>query len=311
MKPLLPRLLPVSVAAALVAAAAPAWAQEQPDAAETRVDEIVVVGGPLESLVADFVGEAAAPSRGRGLARWRESVCVGVVNVRAEVAQYVADRVSELALGLGVTPGEPGCRADVVIVFTSDGAGFAGLLAEEHRRAFTVGTSGLDRGRSAFDDFVQTDRPVRWWHTSMPVNAETGRPAVRLPGDVDDTGAPSAPVIATFAPSRLTSQIRDDLRKAFIIVDVDDIGDVTLPQLADYLAFVAMAQVDMAGDFTGYDSILTLFDGAGAPEGLTDWDLSYLTSLYQILDAPQFRTNRRSTGAAVAGSMTRDRREAE
>lgn len=285
-------------------------AQEQ-EVPDTRVDDVVVRGGSLEDLVTDFVAEAAAPARGRGLARWRNTICVGVVNVRSDVAQYVADRVSEVALTLGLSPGEPGCRADVVIVFTDDGRGFAALLADEYSRAFTVGTPGIDRGRTAFDAFLEFDRPVRWWHTSMPVNAETGQRAIRLPGDVDDRGNPAAPIIRTFAASRLTSQIRDDLRKAFIIVDVDEIGDATLPQLADYLALIALAQIDLEGDFAGYDSILTLFDGAGGPTGLTEWDISYLNALYETLDAPQFRTNPSSTASTIAGSMTRDRREAE
>jgi hypothetical protein len=296
-----PRIFLLS--AALCALPCLAAAQETtPDAdlPATRVDDIVVRGGRLDDLVSDFVIEAAAHSRGRGLARWRDGVCVGVVNVQTAVAQYVADRVSEVALSLGVPPGEPGCRADVVIVFTDDGRGFASALREEYRRAFTVGTPGLDRGRSAFDDFVESDRPVRWWHTSMPVNAETGMRAVRLPGDVDDRGNPAAPIIRTFAASRLTTQIRDDLLEG-----------VGLPQLADYLAFVALAQVDLNGSFEGYDSILTIFDGSGGPQGLTDWDVSYLSSLYQILDAPQFRTDPSSTASSVAGAMTRDRRDAE
>lgn len=298
----------------LAAAQTPAsGAQDTP---ETLLEDIPVVGQRLEERVETFVSEAAAPSRGRGLARWHNRICVGVVNLRTDAAQFIADRVSQVAMDLGLTPGEPGCRADVIIVFTDDGQGIAALLAEDHRRAFTVGTGGLDRGRTAFDAFVRSDRPVRWWHTSMPVNAETGQRVVRLPGDVNERGNPTAPNVSVFAASRLTSQYRDDLRKAFIIVDVERIGEVTLEQLADFLAFVALTQVDMDGDFSGYDSILTIFDTPGGPAGMTDWDQTYLTSLYRALDAPQFRRTPgggTATGTAreVSGAMIRDLRRGE
>lgn len=315
------RALLIAVAAWLAAAGVataqtPGATDRAQDVPETPVADILVEGQRLEERIERFVSEAAAPSRGRGLARWRNRICVGVVNVRADAAQFIADRVSQVALGLGLTPGYPGCRADVIIVFTNDGPGMAALLAEEHRRAFMVGTGGLDRGRVAFNAFVRSDRAVRWWHTSMPVNAETGQRAIRLPGDVNAQGQPTAPSIAVFAASRLTSQLRDDLRKAFVIVDIDRIGDVTLEQLADFLAFVSLSQVDLEGDFSGYDSILTLFDAPNGPAGLTDWDQAYLTSLYRALDHPQFRRAPAGTTAAgsireITGAMTRDQRRAE
>ena len=44
---------------------------------------------------------------------------------------------------------------------------------------------------------------------------------------------------------------------------------------------VALAQVDAEADTAAYPTILNLFaDPASAPAGLTDWDRSYLTALY-------------------------------
>ena len=42
---------------------------------------------------------------------------------------------------------------------------------------------------------------------------------------------------------------------------------------------VALAQIDPAGDVSGYDSVLNLFAG-GTADGMTGWDRDYLTSLY-------------------------------
>lgn len=285
--------------------------QDPAPVATATLEDIVIERRRLETMVRDFVGEVGAPARRRGLARWQGGICVGVVNIRAEVAQYIADRVSDVGMDLGLTPGEPGCRANIFIVFAADSAALADAMVEENRQAFRRGVGGLDRGNPALRDFRSADRPVRWWHVSMPTNSETGRRAVRLPGDVDPTtGQPNAPVVATFAASRLNSQIRDDLSKVMIIVDVDQLGETNLVQLADYLAFISMVQVDPDGETASYDTILNLFDAPMSVDGLTEWDASYLESLYRVQDSPVQRINPRAQAGAMAADMLRERRRA-
>ncbi|WP_156320445.1 hypothetical protein [Brevundimonas sp. AAP58] len=195
-------------------------------------------------------------------------------------------------------------------MFAADATAMVGTLAEERRRAFRPGTSGLERGERAFQAFLNGDRPVRWWHLSMPVDAETGARATRLPGDIRSGGAPSAPYVSTIA-SRLNTQVRDDIFKALIFVDIDQLHDVTAAQLADYLALVALAQIDPEAELVGYDSILNLFvERSGAPDGLTDWDRSFLEALYTTLDEPQGPQNAAAQADAVAGALAR-RREAD
>src|SRR5690242_18650002 len=104
-----PMLLAFALAAAMVAPQDPPRAAPQtpPTAAEApvRLEVVVVEARRLEDLTRDFVAEVAAPARRRGLARWHRSVCVGVVNLRADAARYMADRVSQVALELGLEPG--------------------------------------------------------------------------------------------------------------------------------------------------------------------------------------------------------------
>jgi hypothetical protein len=278
--------------------------QDPPAEAAVPLADVVVDGRRLEEMVREFVGEVGAPAGRRGLARWHDRLCVGVVNVRPALGQAVADRISQVALELGLDIGEPGCRANVFVVFTADGAALADAMVEESRRAFHIGVSGLDRGSVALEDFRRAERPVRWWQISLPVNAETGQRAVRLPAD---QGSPRNGV---FAASRLSTQVRDDLKKAMVIVDADLIGEVNLAQLADYLAFVILVQVDPEADTAGYDTILNLFEVPAGVDGLTGWDVSYLTSLYEVQDSPVLRRNPRGQTSVVAADMFRDRRTA-
>jgi hypothetical protein len=296
---------------ALAAGAAAAQEAPQTPAAQrsAQLDEVVVEGRQLEALVRNFVTDVSQPANNRGLARWNRPVCVGAVNLRNEVGQYVIDRISDVARELEVEAGEPGCRPNVLIVAAVDGAGLASALVEDRPRNFDLRHNGTDAGTRAFRNFRTGDQPVRWWQISMPIDSETGGRAVRLPGDIDPaSGQPSAPEIHVFAASRLRTQIRDDLVRSVIIVDVDRLGGASLVQLADYLALVALAQVDAEADTAPYPTILNLFaDPASAPAGLTDWDRSYLTALYEH---DQLRINRNSQVRAVAEAVTRDRREA-
>ncbi len=293
--------LTLALGAGAAAAQAPSAQSPRPQST-TQLDDVVVEGRQLEALVRDFVTEVSQPANNRGLARWNRPICVGAVNLRNDVGQYVIDRISDLARELDVQAGEPGCRPNILIVAADDGAALASAIVEDRPRNFDLRHNGTDAGTRAFRNFRTEARPVRWWQISMPINSDNGERAVRLPGDE------GAPIIRVFSASRLRTQIRDDMVRSIIIVDVERLAGANLVQLADYLALVALAQVDAEADSSAFPTILNLFaDPASAPAGLTDWDRSYLTALYEH---DQLRINRNSQVRAVAEAVTRDRREA-
>lgn len=262
-------------------------AQEAPLAPGVAVEleDVVVTGWPLDTMIRNFVTEVAEPNRRRGLARWDDAICVGVSNLQPDAAQYLADRISTVADDLGLRPGAPGCTPNIVVIVTDDAEALARTLVSDRRRAFRMGGAGMDRGGDALEDFVETDRPVRWWQVSMPVDSETGQRMVRLAGDCsggDCAGGTLgfAPQYNLFAASRLTTQIVDDIFRAVVIVDVDQVRDVSILQLADYIAMVSLAQIDPDADTSGYASILNVFDDPDGSTSLTNWDLAFLGGLY-------------------------------
>ncbi len=298
------RAAALALACALAAGTASAQEPAGPPPAQpsAQLEDVVVEGRQLEAMVRSFVTDVSQPANNRGLARWNRPICVGAVNLRMDIARYVVDRISDVARELEIEAGEPGCRPNVLIVAAVDGAGLASALVEDRPRNFDLRHNGTDAGTRAFRNFRTGDQPVRWWQISMPIDSETGQRAVRLPGD------DQPPRIYVFAASRLRTQIRDDMVRSIIIVDVDRLGGASLVQLADYLTLVALAQVDAEADTAPYPTILNLFaDPASAPAGLTEWDRSYLTALYEH---DQLRINRNSQVRAVAEAVARDRREA-
>lgn len=269
------------------------------------LEDVIISGRSLDSLISDFVGEVAEPNRNRGLARWQDRICVGVANLRGETAQYLSDRISTVATDLGLAAGSPGCTPNILVIAAADAEGLARQLTEERRRAFRMGGSGMDRGGAALRDFVETDRPVRWWQMSMPVDSETGDTAVRIPGDCTNSctsAADYAPQIAIFAASRLRTQIVDNLIRTIVIVDVDQVTGLSALQLADYIAMVSLAQIDPEADTSSYASILNVFETPEASDSLTDWDLAYLGGLYA---AERNQLGERAGRSEIIGSIRR------
>lgn len=264
-------LMVVALAALALSQEPPATPQDPPPVA---LEDVVVEARRLEELTREFVDEVSAPPRRRGLARWRNGVCVGVSGIRQDIARALADHVSRVALGYGLRPGEPGCSANVLIVFAEDGRALADEMVERRRRVFRLGVGGLDRGNVALADFRESDRPVRWWHVSVPINAETGDIAIRMPGDVGPT------MVRGEGRVNRGRLVRDELNKVIIVVDGEKVAGVGLPQLGDYLSMVALAQVDPDGDTGGFASILNLFDDPEGSPGLSGWDRAYLEGLY-------------------------------
>lgn len=285
----------LAILAAVLALSAGGQDAAPQDPPETRLDDVVVDGRTLRELVRDFTSEVVAPPVGRGPARWDQKVCVGVANLRREAAQVIVDRVSAIALGVGLEIGEPGCSPNILILASEDGKGAARALVEAAPRAFRPGYAGASRSVRQLERFQDSDAAVRWWHVSLPTMSDTRVAAVRLPGE-------AAPYIYQDG-SRLTTRIQNDLRRAFVVVDLSKMEGITFQQLGDYVGMVAMAQIDPDADTRGYDTILNLFDTDRRVSGATQWDVSYLGSLYDA----EFNARRAEHQVGrVASAMTRD-----
>jgi len=265
------------------------------DATPSQLEDVIVEGRKLRETVDRFVDDVVALPVGRGPARWNRRVCVGVVNLRRDAAQALADQVSSVAGRVGLEIGEPGCNPNILVIASDDGPALARALVTEKPLAFRPQYSGAARSSEALELFQTTPAAVRWWHVSMPVVRDTGEPGVRMPG----FGAPMIP-----GEGRLRSPLRNDLQRVFVILDMDDATGLTVEQLGDYVAMVALAQVDPEAETSSYDTVLNLFKATTPGLALTDWDVSYLTALYGS------ELNQRSAnaqGGEISSLMLRDR----
>ncbi len=260
----------IAFAAVLAAiTAAHAFAQQTPESE----DRVTIEGRRAEDAVRAFVAEVGAAPTGVNLARWDRKICVGVMNLKTEYAQVLADQVSLAAVKVGLEPGEPGCKANVLILADSEADALASRLVKGSLKQL-VPPDNRDGslGRSPLRKFETSDAPVRWWHVSQTVLTETGK-AYK---DGAQVGVRSV--------GRLKKNVREDMAHVLIILDTKKIGVVSFASLADYISVVALAQIDAEADMHEFPSVLNLFTNKAGDRTtrMTQWDLDYLTALYAV-----------------------------
>lgn len=249
-----------------VALAGGAFAQQAPD------EEVVVTPHATTQEEAQSFVHAitAAPTPYWQAPVWHNSVCFGLLGLRAPLARTLLDRIGGNARDLGVRVSAPGCEPNVLVVVTDNVAAVTGEADRNRLRYMGVDKDhGVSMGVGAWRDFMETPRPVRWWHVSRLMTRDN------MPADSATVYLYDAGYI--HAPTHL------NLHHVFIVVDAARVNGVPANALADYLTMVSLAQIDPNADLAGTPTILNLFHEGGMAGELTDWDRAYIRGLYAAI----------------------------
>lgn len=296
----------MALAAALVFCPQLAPAQES--------QEIVVEGRRQREAIRDFVGAASvAVSADNQLSRWQSDICPGILGLQQDQAQAFIDRIALRAYQLGIDTGASGCTANLMIFFAPDASAFARQLFEEDRSLFAYfyEQNISTRGHEALEDFLNTARPVRWWHVVRRTAAEgirlasnNARQAPNASGDPRRASFTDVQVLRSEG-SRLRQPIRQEFARAIVVIDATQTAGTPIAAMADYVAMAALAQLDPGAEFSGHSTILNLFSAPETerPRELTAWDLAYLQGLYSVTPEAASATQQ---NAEIAHRMERD-----
>ncbi|WBO22095.1 hypothetical protein [Sphingomonas abietis] len=240
--------------------------------------EIIVEGHTLDAKeIAQAVRTISHPESTGGFdsqyPRWTDRVCVLVAGFPLEGAQFIADRVGQVARGLKLDVGEPGCTPNVFILATNDPTKLiATLRLKRHSLVDGKDVPVLRQVQESHD-------AVRW------IGATSMRGSEGEPPTLNGFAADGRAIPQTNSyngGSRLVAATRMVLSRETIVVDTTQTDGVNFGQLADYLAFVTLAQLNPHAGAPGVNSILSLFPrGNHAPAGLTAFDKAYLKGLYK------------------------------
>jgi hypothetical protein len=277
------------VVAALAATGARAAPHESATVADTHalptessqksetLQEVTVTANriSLEQRVSKFVYQIASLQNKEGIARWRVPVCPYVGGVSKEDAEYSSNRIVQIARTAGIPTSVKTCNPNLLIVVTADPKGFFSGMTNRSRILVFAGAHP-----SVVDGFIRAGGPVKVWYKT---NVATPDGKILANSDQTETER------GMFGPPRVspeTSYIKLSviwgMGQVLVVVDKARLQSVALGQFADYVAMIGLSQIKVGAPLGDAPTILKLFDGAphDAPEGISDWDLAFLKSLY-------------------------------
>jgi hypothetical protein len=251
--------------------------------------EVIVTARRLELAprVSKFVNQIAASENGaEGLARWQvPPVCPLVSGLPQQDGEFILERLSEIARGAGVPLADEHCRPNLYILMTDQPEDLLREMEKRNRR-FTFGYDASSESypptqtrEGVVDEFIKTPRAVRVWYNSYEKDA-WGKP---IPYCLLDNTGDYVQCLPAFAGgTRAMFSTIWAISSVFVIVDQKRLRQVKLGQLADYIAMWGFAKLKPDASLGDAPTILTLFNEApeAAPAGMTDWDQTFLKSLY-------------------------------
>jgi hypothetical protein len=256
---MLSRLL---AAAALLGACA-ALTASGADAAPTRGEALA------------YVRSVSVGPRGDALARWRDPICPAVEGLPRGQAEALLERLSTIAREVGAPLGDADCHANLYVVASADPK--STLRAWVKRQPILFGPNrDLD-----VDHMIVTDRPVRVWVkvTTVGMNGNIATDHSQALFAMQNQS--SKPVLNWTNPTHLSASTARYISGAAVVLG-PRLGQVSIDQLADYIALTTFAEVNLDADVGSEQSVLNLFRGAAAPGGLSAADQAYLSALYHV-----------------------------
>lgn len=255
-------------------------------AATIQNETIVVVGEDEQQRrreMKDFVRELGVANGEKSAARWIDPVCPVVTGLAPGHAAIVASRIRSVAVGSGARVGGKRCEPNIVIAFSGDG----GALARSIRSKAPARLSEVPvTDRSSL---FEGKAPIRWWYSTEARDSSGIAATSILPpwtdGHANGGGSvlpmnDSSTVLNHYNPSLVSTRTMRALRTATVLVDANQAEGQTLKSVADYVALVALAEIQL--DARPANSVLSLFSGPDAPRRMSPRDETFLKALYRL-----------------------------
>ena len=205
---------------------------------------------------------------GENVARWRIPICPSVTGAALEHGEFMRAKIVEIVkiVGAPLARDQKKCSPNLFVILTPQPDQLWATLKERNPKMFvSLQPQKIERALST--------RPVQSVQNVILNNA--------------DGTTPFSSASYRLKDSHIHSSVTEDFISVVVVINDAETGKVTFGQLADHVAMVALARVDLSADFTGADSILRLFATSDSvmpapPSRLTGWDQSFLRTLYGV-----------------------------
>jgi hypothetical protein len=256
--------------------------------------ESVTVNGrhvPDDEIKAFVDARTAATFKLGKVARWETGICPTVMGLNSDFTTFVLKRVKDAATKAGAPlDGHAACNPNVQIVFTTAPQ----ALLDNIRKNYDALLGYHDSAAQA-EAMAKVTHPIQAWYSTETIDVR-GAPHFdggKIPG-IGCMDPPRCRVNLTRAGSYAVSgtRLNDGLRSGFhdviIVVEPKQLAGYEIGALADYIAFLALAQPRSLDDCQQLPTILNLLAAgcarAGEATQMTDSDMGYLRGLYHMTD---------------------------
>lgn len=244
----------------------------------------------LERQVSHYVSTIVVHSEFDSLARWNEPICPLVAGLPRERGEFILGRISQIATTVHAPLAGEHCKANFYVVVTPN----PDLLLKKwwHRNPSLFNTPN---GMGYLNSFLHTQRPIRCWYNAELRSSDGGAVSPdTLTMGLSGSGLAmmQAPTNRAHAATRLEYTAVQSLSSVIIVVDITRTRNLTMGQLADYIAMVGFTEIRIDADLGGAPTILRLFqESTDSPQGLSAWDQAFLDSVYNTSQASVLQTS--------------------
>lgn len=243
----------------------------------------------LKRQISKFVSSAVFGYLHDSLERWDTPICPLVAGLPREKGEFMLARISQIARDSRALLGAEHCEPNLFVVITNDPDHLVEKWWKRDRRLLST-----CNGMGYVKEFLHSKRPVRAYYnakfrsTDGMVRDPSGLSVIGL--NFDFSANPC--VAGGAAGSRLSYGAVQALTSVIIVVDSTRTTDLTMGQIADYVAMVGLAHIRLDADTGTASTILSLFRDADLrPQELSVWDQSFLRSLYTTSQSSVLQVN--------------------
>jgi hypothetical protein len=267
------------------------------------VESVTVTGAKSRAVLQKFVQGFAAPARVSGkLVRWQDGVCPLTVGLKPQFTQFISQHVKDVAAQVGApVNSRASCKPNIEIVFTTTPQDLMDRVRE--KRPVLLGYHDNSSQAAAL---AKVSYPIQAWYTTATKDLR-GKSLLdnALLQGTGDTGQ------WEWAAAAVTGlRVGDGKSSAFyhviIVVEPDRMKYYEIGTLADYIAMLALTQMNRLDACQALPSIMNLLASGcdRSASQLTANDLGFLKGLYRM----SIGLNRGTQEDEVIFQMQRDQK---
>ncbi len=299
--------------------------------AETT-ENVTVLGS--RRMYHDFSRNFSAPTKVTGkIARWERRICPVVAGQNPHASAFIAQHLKYVALAAGArVNNDADCTPNIDIVFTTTPQDLLNTVATNNQHYLGYFSSVAQKNALA-----TVTRPIQAWYATESTDIkgrhflDTGRSVVGgtsvqnfngLIGQVgradqagDNPATSAGSALTDMAPffystgNHINDGIHTGFNHVLIVIDSTKLAGQDIVPLADYIAMLALVQVNAPDACQELPSIVnTMAPGCDhSAQSLTLFDLAYLQALYHAANDRSLMAQRSEIGDLMTDSLEKQK----